>query len=108
MSLKYLDVQRLAGRLLDQLNRALARRLRVDIRAEPGAQRSEVALADARGDGGILRAGGGVELGGGHRAQGIGGEVPEGAAHPVDVLHATVAVGVRGDADQFLDRKSVV
>src|SRR5215469_9325816 len=77
-------IERLAGGAPQQLGRAPARGLAVDMLGEPGQQRLEIATTDRRRDLRLSARGRVIELGRGHGAEGIGGEIAPGTDEPVD------------------------
>src|SRR5579885_1902845 len=82
------------------LRGGIARALGVDVLAEPGEERYEIALRDAREDariGALCRV---EELRRGHRAQGVGREIAPGAVIPVNVLQAALAIVGWHDAEE--------
>src|SRR5579871_529019 len=102
MRLEDRRVQRLAGGALYEFGRAPARGLAMDMLAEPGKERREIAAADGGRDSRVRAPGGVVKLGRGHGAKGIGREIAPGADKPMDVLEAAFPVAGRRQAEQFL------
>ncbi len=85
--------ERFAGGRLDQVWRGVPGAVAVDAVGEPLVDRLELARPHEGVDVQILTHRG-VDLGGQHRPQRVGGEVAEGAVTPVDVLETALAVGV--------------
>ena len=74
----------------------------VDIFAQPGQQAAELALFDLPLQVGEVAADLFPQLDGDEVAEGVGGEVADHPAGPVDILHHAIGVAGRGQAEEIL------
>src|SRR6185369_17636569 len=89
------------GRAEDQLRRQETPAVAVDLRAQPLAQRRELAVRDQGVEVAEVAMRRLVELRRVEVAERVGREVPERAHRPVDVLQAAFGVVARPDAEQL-------
>jgi hypothetical protein len=68
--------------------------------AKPPQDIIKVPLTDLRADLGDLTDQGLKELRAGHRAEGIGGKIPKGPIHPMNILQASILIRGRSDSDE--------
>lgn len=90
-----------SGGFLDELLRGEFAAELVEAGAEPFAEGGVDAGAEVGIEGGESASGGGEELGGEDGAEGVGGEVADAAAGPVDVLEDAFAIGGGRDGEVF-------
>ena len=102
MRFERINAQRFTSRPFNGLSGRIAAGGPVYIPSKPTVQRRKVSIGDPRHDCGIFSPCGGKDLGCGKGTERIARKVAESTGRPVNVLHATICIRVRFNAQQVL------